>query len=639
MENSGQSGKALVMSLAKDLEFCFNRPGITPEKTVWRSLLTQKDSADGAIPGGPDSGQPIKAGDDHRLTLVRSFFSQLTKSIKTIALHRHAVQQYGEFLKPAWQALEAVLQTTDSLSLNIDQTAFRYNQDPVYEEEASDQNIAFKFYRDRVRLLIFRRGITEQELLDFVLICLSNVKPGDPFQDDMVSMMWAKDFRHIDYVRVESFSLGDESSDLTKQDVDKVVAYLYQRLTSVNKDSFQFARLSLEDLDLVLENVDKAYGLTVEGVTAKEGQQAAILDQIEKDEKERLLPRIIGILLAAFTEELDDELGQVMENSFVQLFDSFLLLEDFDGIDQIFRDFRSLEQRQIPASNGDWINRIFGRLVARMGDQETIQKMAEIMEMTADQKMHERIRRYLVHLKTPATVPILDALERINRKEAREVLCEALAVHGRADMDLFVSRLGSKKANLVRDMLSVLDRLNPPEKIKHVASLLSHPNLAIRMEAIKSIGASSDKEAIKYLTNALKDDDAQVRATAALILPKRDKLFARAQLLPVVQKSDFKDRPDREQVSFFTALTLTESQEVFDFFSQQIQTTGLLGRKRLLEFKRNIINGVAGADTEAAGKFLAALLESGVKDKEVLSTAERAQARLMERIKDTETGE
>lgn len=577
-----------------------------------------------AMPGGADA--------QGQVTLVRDFFNRLNKSLKTIGLHRHATQKYQEFLKPAYQSLSDFLDIYGKLGLSVDQTAFKFQDVVIHEEEASEHNMAFRLYRDRIRMLVFEKGLTERELLDFVLVCTTQVKPGDPFGEDMASLLWKADFKHINYVVVESFALGDETEEQSTEEIDKVVAYMIERLSGTGKESFQFARLSLEDLDLVVENVEKASTVTIEGDTAREREQFRVRRELEQDERGLVLFRMVDALIALFQEEIDEQLGATLEEAFLQLLDSFLFMENFDGLDRIFVVFRVLEQQGMPAANAPWAKRIFRRLVDRMAEEPSIQKMAEMLETTGDKEIHERVKKYLFHLKGKPVLSLLQALERLNQPEARHVLCDALVIHGREDLDLFISRLHSKKANLVRDMLYLLDRFDPPDKLKHIAGLLGHPNLAIRMEALKTIGNTEAPEVAGYLVDALDDKDAQVRMTAAKLLARRDKSLALSKLLPVVQKQDFRDRPDREQTGFFTALALCETQQAFDVLSEQIQSSGLLGRKRLADTKKNIINGVAAAGTPAAFMFLTGLLESGIKDKDILQTAERARKRLAEKL-------
>ncbi|MBW1811789.1 MAG: HEAT repeat domain-containing protein [Deltaproteobacteria bacterium] len=540
--------------------------------------MVQKEIPDSGAsqPDKPAEESPPVADDLAQIAAVKEFFNQLKKSIKTIGLHRHAVQNYEEFLKPAYEALSKYFEQYDEVTMTVEQTSLKFLKETIFEEEVTDHNLAFKFYREGVRLLLFRKGMSSKELLDFVLVSLTNVKPGNILQDDLISLMWEKDFKHIDYIKVESYSFGDESEEESRLEIDKVIAFLYQRLTSLTSDNYKFARISLEDLELEFDNIHQSASLKTNGKAAREELKTNIQQIVTKYEQTGLRLRVLDILLRLFEEELDEELGQILHDSFLQLIDSFLLQEDFFGVDKIFGDFRALENRQIPEASAPWVHKTFADLVQRMCDDDTIVKMAEILDRTTDQDTYQKVERYLTHLRQPAPVPILQALEGITRKEARELLCDILAAHGKDDIDLFVSRLSSNKANLVRDMLYILDKINPPDKLKHVASLLSHPNLALRMQALKSIGASRDPTACGYLTKALQDKDAQVRMTAAMVLPDLDPKTAFGYLLPLAKSPDFREKPDREQVAVFTGLAKTGQQQAFR--KARSRTSGCLYR-------------------------------------------------------------
>jgi HEAT repeat protein len=580
---------------------------------------------------------PAAGNDQARIAAVKEFFNQLKKSIKTIGLHRHAVQNYEEFLNPAYEALNNYLEQHDEVALNVEQTSLKFLGEIIFEEDATDQNLAFKFFREGVRLLLFRKGLSSKELMDFVLVSLTNVKPGNILQDDLVSLMWEKDFKHIDYVKVESYSFAEESEEESKIEIEKVIAYLYQRLTSQSADNYKFAKISLEDLELEFDNIYQSASVTVEGNVAREALKSNLQQIITDYEQTGLRLRVLDILLRLFEDELDEELGQILHDSFLQLIDSFLLQEDFNGVDKIFSDFRALESKQIPEPSAPWVHKIFSRLVQRMCEDETIIKMAEILDRTTNQDTYQKVERYLTHLRDPAPIPILQALEGITKKEARQLLCDILATHGKDEVDLFVSRLSSNKANIVRDMLYILDKLNPPDKLKHVATLLSHPNLALRMQALKSIGASRDPSASGYLTKALEDKDAQVRMTAAMVLPDLDPMTAFGYLLPLAKSQDFREKPDREQVAVFTGLAKTGQQKAFDFFKEQLGSTSLFGKKTMREMKKNIINGIVNSGSPVAFKFLLGFDSADFKDKEVCAAAERGCRRMKERLTDKKT--
>jgi hypothetical protein len=567
-----------------------------------------------------------------RVNDVGEFFTQLKKGIKTIGLYRHNTQQYETYLQHAYNSLTETLEKYETIQLTVEQSTFKYLNNVIYQAEAAEQNFAFRFYRDGVRLLVFRRGLTSEELLNFVLICLSSSRTSEGSQEDVISLLWKNNFEHIEYVVIESFSLGGESNDQTKIEVDKIVNYLYKRITTESEDSHQFARLSLEDLEIELDDVQQVSGVAIGDSPISDKEKSEVQKELAEDQRKGMLARLTGILLDLFEEDLDQDLAQTLSGAFLQIFDSYLIQEDFPGIDSLFRQMRSLEQRHLPTESLAWARQIAHQMLAKLAEPESIDRIADMLEATSDKARYQQIYQYLVHLNPSTAGLILHALERINKPEARRLLCEVLSVLGKNVPEIFVERLQNPKANLVRDMLYILDKLNPPDKLKYIAGLVSHPNLAIRIEALKSIARSGDISVGSYITKALRDKDAQVRATAAKLLPNFDHNIAKLSLLKIVQADDFDDKPDREQEAFYTSLASLNDQEVMDFIRGQLRATSLLGRKKLADQKKNIVSGLANSGSIAVYRVLKAELESGVKDSDLAAAIERACKRLKGRL-------
>jgi hypothetical protein len=580
----------------------------------------------------PEQPIQIEEEEKQRVEAVRDFFTQLRKCIKTIGLYRHNLTQYSAYLEPAYKALMQALEKSENIGLAVEQTSLCYHGVPVYEEDASEQNLAFKFYRDGVRMLVFRRDLTSQELLDFVLVCLAHAQPDQVVQEDMVSLLWKQDFKNIEYVVVESFALGSEGTDQTKLEVDKIVSYLYGRLTSQGSDSHQFARLSLDDLELEIEDVKQVAGVNITSQPASQSEKDAVQQEIISYDRTRLLPRFGQILSDIFSEEIDEQLGQKLVEAFDQLFDGYLLNEDLPSIDLLLAGVERLTKSALSPESLVWANQAALDLHQRMSQESTIARLGDILDARVDQESYKRIYQYLVGLDSSATSAMLHTLERLNKAEARRLFCEALAKLGRSVPEVFAERLSSPKANLVRDMLYILDKLNPPDKTRMVAGLLAHPNLALRMEALKSIANSNEPGVGAYLTRALRDKDPQVRATAAGLLPGVDLNIARQSLMAIAERPDFAEKPEREQVAVWAALSSIGTPDILEYLQKQLRTSSLLGKKKLAGHKKSLVAGMANSGSIAVYRLLKAELDSGIKDQEVAGAIERACRRLKERL-------
>ena len=565
---------------------------------------------------------------DPLVPALQDYFTQLTKSLKKIGLYRHQAGQYAQFLIPAFGILQKVLDQQETVGLKVEQNTFKYHGAAVFDEPPSEQNPAFRLYREGVRLLIFRNGLTVEELLDFVLICLSHQQARGRIQEDIVSQLWEKGFSHIEYVVVESYVLGegDESGEEVEIELDQIINHIYQSLTGKSSDRIQAARVSLDDLEIELDQVQQARGLVVKNPDIPPQYRYKIRQELEAEEQTYMLPKLLTVIMEATADSLDPVTELALSDALIQLLDIFLLKEDFNNISRMIA---SLEKRKDVLEG--W-HRVFERVREKMSDSERISRVGEAIDTMPDKQEIHRSLDYLQYLDENSFMPLLQTLENLNHPQARRVFCDVLAVVGAGQLDTLITKLSSPKANMVRDVVYVIDQINPEDKIAMFARLLAHPNRSIRLEALGAIGASESESGAAYVRKALNDPDAQVRIKAIQLLPSVDPKAAKSLLLKAVQHQDFDKKPTEEQVGTFTALAMTDDPESLEFFRQQLQASSLLGRKKLTEYKKNLINGLAYSASINAYKLLKAELERGFKDPAVTAAAQRACERLKERL-------
>ncbi|MBW2699544.1 MAG: HEAT repeat domain-containing protein [Deltaproteobacteria bacterium] len=555
---------------------------------------------------------------------VQEIFKQFERSLKTIGLYRHNRAGYQDYLEPTYRAFTAFLGQHESLSLHTEQFGFKYEKTFVYKNEPSEQNVAHKFYRDGVRILVFRKGLTDEELLNFTLICLANFHTKDYIHDDMVSLLWKQEFINIEYVVVDSFAVGAEAEEDARIEVEKIVNYLYKRLTSNSGDAVAFARISLEDLDIELEDVEQAKGVTIKGSPSTPEQKARVQLEMSDENEHKMLPKLVSIIFRVLEEELDEDLGIAISEVFTQLLDSMLIHEDFRSINQILRKFKTTTRKKLPPGNLEIIEALEENFASRMGESERIEQVGQILDTMPEIKEPQEVYRYLTRLGENSLGIMLQVLEKMERVEARHLVCDAMVVLGKDHVDAFIRRLQSNRANLVRDMIYIIDKLNPDGKLKIIARLLDHPNLAIRLETLQTLGGSGDEVCRAYVIKALEDSDLQMRVNAARLLPNFDLRVALMTLMAMVQHQDFSKKHPQEQSALYAALASTNTKEAIAHFAEVLHSSSIVHKKKLIEVKRALINGLALSGSISAFKFLKAELDIGIKEEEVAQAAERA---------------
>ncbi|HEY4222177.1 MAG TPA: hypothetical protein VGO62_12560, partial [Myxococcota bacterium] len=425
---------------------------------------------------------------------ARPTFDKLKKGLKQIQLYKHNVDRYPEYLEPFMTSLQELLAKNNLISLKVDPVGYKIGAHVVFDDDARENNLVYPLWQAGIRLLIFKQGITSEEILKFFLLCMSAMDDARKQREDIITLLWKAELDCIEYVVVEGFKvLADEDIEEVEIEVEKVVAYLYRQLQSNSDDYLRFARVSEADLDLQLDNVDQMRGAVIQGSTATPADKARIQSALHKEES-RHLSKMVVVLFQLIELDTSEENFEDVAEAFVQLLDALILAENFTAIDQIRARFKHSGQKQtLKSSARDLIQRCELRFVGRMGESQRVQAIGQIFN-AGIAKDAEGIRRYLQSLGVDAIPPLIDMLETLQLLPNRRLVCDVLAELGAAYVDTFAQRLNHPSSNLVKDMIYTIDRVNPPNKFAIFASVLEHPNAILRLETLAVIGRNGTDE-------------------------------------------------------------------------------------------------------------------------------------------------
>jgi HEAT repeat protein len=547
-----------------------------------------------------------------KVEAARHFTSHLLKGIKQIGLYRHNEARFPEFLTRAQEALEAYTARHGPLSLKVEQQNFVLHGAPLFSEGTA---LPYKFFRDGIRQLIFRPGVTVEELVTFTMIALSDPDRG---AEDVLAQLWRASLEHLEYVVVEGFKMDEVSEEEVEVEVDKVVGYLYSRLKTSSDDFLRFARVSAEDLDSKLEGIEQLRGLVVAGNHASDELKARLQREISEEEDSRLFPKLVSAIFEVIEGGVDDT--ALLEDVFVQLLDAMLIQDDYATINQLILKLRDMARRH-PESN---IGQLLGYFTHKMGEEQRVMRLAEMLKTTRP-RHPEDITRYLRALDSSTVDPLLHALETIELPDNRLLVCDVLASFAQHDPQPFVQRLESERPQTVRDMVYILEKSNHPDRVKMFGLVLLNKNLAVKLEVMNIIARGRTPEARRLILEALNDPTTQVRMLAARLLPDFDRDKAYMDLMRQVKEPGFEKKGLEERTAFYTALGSTALPGALSMMLQVLATKPtLLHKKKVLEDKLLAIAGLAGACSIQSYKALQSVAEDKTQPVEVVTAARKA---------------
>ncbi|MCC7070622.1 MAG: hypothetical protein IT383_04825 [Deltaproteobacteria bacterium] len=560
---------------------------------------------------------------------ARPVFERLRKSLKNIQLYRHNTERYPEYIEPFAKAMQELLQRHNMISLKLDPVAYKLGQHVVFEDEGRETNLVYPLWQAGIRLLIFKNGITAEEILKFFLLCFgANEAERKNRGEDIITQLWKAELECIEYVVVEGFKvLPDEDLEEVEIEVEKVVAYLYRQLQSNSDDYLRFARINSEDLDMQLENVDQMRGNVIQGVTATPGDKARIQQMIGREEARHLSKMVVVLFQLLELDTSEDNFEDVAE-AFVQLLDALLLSENFAAIQQIRERFHhSAQKTTLKQATRDLAQRCELRFVGRMGESQRVQAIGNILN-AGIAKDADGVRNYLYALGVDAIPSLIDMLETLQLLPNRRLVCDVLAAVGGAYVDTFAQRLTHPSSNLVKDMIYVIDKVNPPNKFEIFATVLEHPNAILRLETLAVIGKSGGDECFDYIARVIKQHpDPQMRSQAARMLPNFPAEQGGGLLLSIIESDAFEKASDPEKKALFASVVMMHAPQTDQFLRDIFdQKSGMFAKKRVDDMKLLAVGGLEAAPSIPGLQMLAQVAQDQKRHSKDVCEAARAAA-------------
>src|SRR3972149_8381254 len=144
--------------------------------------------------------------------MAADVLQSLSKAIKALKLYPDNSPVKHKFISDLTAKFTKFLEEYGDLALTVKQFDMLYQGEVVYTQTVKEESIAFRFFGDGIRKVVFSEKLDEQEILNFINV-IQGGKGRDVEDDDIVTMMWEKDFKNIRYVVIEDRGGGEEGGE------------------------------------------------------------------------------------------------------------------------------------------------------------------------------------------------------------------------------------------------------------------------------------------------------------------------------------------------------------------------------------------------------------------------------------------
>jgi hypothetical protein len=574
-------------------------------------------------------------GPDAQIRSIVSAFEELQRGVKRLVFNKHRIDEYSQYLSPAYEQLKAVIDQRGRLDLRTEVSTLVVGDVPVLEDDKRENNLIYPLWNEGVRLLLFKEELTLQSLLKFITTVL-DVFPRDP-SEDLLSALWKAELPGIEWVALDDFSLvesdGDNAEEVEVQ-VEEILAFLQRQLSSDQGDGVAHAKVNLNDLELQLNDVQALKQLQ-RGGPLYSAEYKAMIQQELGTEEARLLDKICAVIfevmrLPATDEELED-IAAALE----QLLDGLVLQGKFGTINRVISFAEGLAyEAGATTANRDLGRRISDRLSALIAQPERVRAVATALNAGRVGSLDE-LKAYLERLGPHAVVMLLEMMDMIQNPLHRRAVSDALVELGRNAVPLFAGRIKKASSNLAKDLFYIIDCIDPPDKATILEPILNHENAVLRMEVMNLLSKARDERALGLVIKVFKDHPIpQMRAHAARVMGQFPERMVVEKLVKAARDPGFDERPPLEQRAVIATLSQMEHPSAKGYINGIIgEKSGLLKSRKVDERKLLLIKALSSYAGIPALKALSDIAgNKSMHSKEVLEAARDAALKMRDRL-------
>ena len=521
---------------------------------------------------------------------AKEILQNLIKAKKNIRMYPENNPIYQKTLDDAFGRFSGYLDYRDEFKLQIKQHSISFDAEDIYTNMEKEDNLALFFFKDGLRELTFKKGLTREELEEFLKI-IAREYDREEIDDDVVTLLWERDFQNIHYVVDEAFLVDIDEEDYETKAEQQVREQVTEdnELMKAYADGFQ---------------EEERGELSVVPLTESDLQM--LLRELEKDATGKT-EKLVSILFELiYLSEKQAEIHETFR--FIRDAVSFCMRHgDLSLVIQIMkRTLGIMEEPSLKESGKDY----FRTLSQYLGQQETVGHLAEILDSAVeiDPQVYEE---FIGYFDKNAIQPLIHYLGELKTIRARKHVIDALIALGRKDIHSVAKGLDDKKWYLVRNIIYVLRKIADRRATEYLLRTVRHSDIRVRKEGIKALGELGGHDVIQTLRECLDDAEPEIRMAAARAFGTIGTEVAKKILLEKISNKMFREKDFEEKKAFYEVLVRWKDEGIFDFLMTVLRKKTFFGRARNDEMRACAAFTLGLLGMQDALPELQALRESG----------------------------
>ncbi len=456
-----------------------------------------------------------------QIDLLKDAFLWVEKALRAVTIYTEDHNITRQFYNATAEKFINLTEELGDIWLGVNAKTLTFNNREVYREDFKSDGFVFAMYRDGIRRLCFRPGLTADEVLRFTQTLAVDLDLPEYFDCDRVTLLWDANLKHIVY------TVQDLMSEIPEDDEDfnyyrNLLNTIIQSATQIHlpPDHLQaaapqimhIATEALAGLDpekiastvAISDGVDESLP---EGEADSQPAREAILARLEDS---HLVLKFSEILFRCLTQDLLIDRSPTL-NTFDLLVLALIKGQRFSDLHRVLYLIRALGQQSFQGAV-----ELSKKMSACLVKSERLKMV--VHGLNVDNADEEAILAIL-HLTPPELCSeVLQAGAEIEKEELRTLVVKVLAKIVHSQPEILAKHLSSSALKEVQMAYQGLLSIGSEAALEALLPLQHHPQASLRLGLLHATKSLKRPSLRKMRLDLLDDETPRVRAEAEQIL-------------------------------------------------------------------------------------------------------------------------
>lgn len=496
--------------------------------------------------------------------VVEEMLKLLVKAVRAHQLYLHNNPIYLRAIDALRRSFLAIWAHADEIVLVVTETELRWSGVAVLTEATkSTDSLPWLFFKDGIREVAIQRGFEEEEVVGLLDI-VQRSRNATPEQDDLLTMLWEKDFLNLRYrfvdLAVESTAPIDASLPSESRPAEATPAALEEAPPELARPGV----VSLDDFDSTLYFLD-------------ENELLYLTDAVRAEYAADLRRNVITILFDVFEQQTDpkvrEEICSIVDNLMVHL----LSATQLSTVAALIREALATAERgrDIQAAHAAALRAIPDRLSAPEALAQLLQSLDEAAELPPQQELSELFEQ----LRPSALGVVFVWLGKLQNAALRPMLEAAAARLASGHTNELVQLIGDPDRVVSHEAIRRAGDLKTAAAVPPLLRIMTEDDAAARLVAVTALNEIGSPSALQVIERAVDDAERDVRLAALRALHARKYRPVLPRLEAAVKGKALRDANLTEKMAVFELYGTLCGDGGVPHLDEILNGKGFLGRR------------------------------------------------------------